>query len=286
MSQATTMHFGLQQHHLAANTVLQLAAYITLYEGFLGIELRLDLWRRLFFFKQQSVPDGTVGTKRMTVYDATLVHHRTLSGFPKLPLQDSVKNWQKGFFYMKNVDPKNDCINLPPFVIEPPIVKLIWKSTLPKPAGDEKLISAHLDLLKVKCLMAEDLLATMVARRILPLPHQPHLICQMSGRHDPCRLLTKELRASKVAERVNLISTASMDEGDAWEWGMAPYDREHPSPMVYRQPAADLEVSDPEEIEDVYEVEPRPAGSEEVEEVADSEGTEPAGEFLASGLLD
>ncbi|KAE8809453.1 hypothetical protein D1007_13973 [Hordeum vulgare] len=112
-------HFDMQLHHLEANTVLQLAAYVTLCEGFLGIEPRLDLWRRLFFFKQQSVPDGTAGSKRMTDCGAALIHHRTASGFPKLPLQDSVKKWQKGFFYVNNVDPKNDCINLLPFAITP-----------------------------------------------------------------------------------------------------------------------------------------------------------------------
>ncbi|KAE8784727.1 hypothetical protein D1007_41619 [Hordeum vulgare] len=45
------MHYGLQPHHLVPNAVLQLAAFVILYEGFLGIERRPDLWRRLFFFK-------------------------------------------------------------------------------------------------------------------------------------------------------------------------------------------------------------------------------------------
>lgn len=47
--------FGLQPHHLAPNAVLQLAAFVVLCEGFIGIEPRLDLWRKLFSFKQQSV---------------------------------------------------------------------------------------------------------------------------------------------------------------------------------------------------------------------------------------
>ncbi|KAE8768599.1 hypothetical protein D1007_59914 [Hordeum vulgare] len=36
--------FGLQPHHLAPNAILQLSAFVVLYEGFLGIEPRLDLW--------------------------------------------------------------------------------------------------------------------------------------------------------------------------------------------------------------------------------------------------
>ncbi|KAE8815728.1 hypothetical protein D1007_06784 [Hordeum vulgare] len=36
-------HFGQQPHHLSTNTVLQLAAFVTLCEGFLGSEPRVDL---------------------------------------------------------------------------------------------------------------------------------------------------------------------------------------------------------------------------------------------------
>ncbi|KAI4971000.1 hypothetical protein ZWY2020_001914 [Hordeum vulgare] len=53
----------------------------------------------------------------------------------------------------------------------------------------------------------------------------------MGGRRDPCRLSTKELRPVHVARRVNLISAAQMDEGE-WQWGKAPYDRQHPAPVM------------------------------------------------------
>ncbi|KAE8771456.1 hypothetical protein D1007_56659 [Hordeum vulgare] len=117
-------HFGLQPHHLAANVVLQLAAYVTLCESFLGVESGLDMWCQLFYLKQQWVPGGTTGNKQMPDYGVSLVHHRTASGFPKIPFQDSVKKRQKGFLYMNNIDPKNDNINLPHFVLVPPSAKL------------------------------------------------------------------------------------------------------------------------------------------------------------------
>ncbi|KAE8787263.1 gypsy-type retrotransposon rire2 protein [Hordeum vulgare] len=40
--------FGMQSHHLAPNAILQLASYVILCEGFLGIEPRLDLWKSCF----------------------------------------------------------------------------------------------------------------------------------------------------------------------------------------------------------------------------------------------
>ncbi|KAE8820488.1 hypothetical protein D1007_01636 [Hordeum vulgare] len=88
---------GPQPHHLAPNVVLQLAAFVVLCEGFMRIEPRLDLWCKLFFFRQQSMPtDKSVpadksGMKKMTPCGATLVHQWTTSGFPQLPLQDSIK---------------------------------------------------------------------------------------------------------------------------------------------------------------------------------------------------
>ncbi|KAE8774518.1 hypothetical protein D1007_53075 [Hordeum vulgare] len=272
-----------EPHHLVPNAVVQLAAFVTLCKGFVGIEPQIDLWRQLFFFKQQSTPNDVISIMRMTPCGAALVHHRTTSWFPKSPLQDSVKKWQRGFFYVKNVDLVLNYINLPPFAIDPSTVKLNWKSTLPKPISEVKQICAHLEILKARGLQAADLLATMVARRILPVQHRPHLICQMGDRYDPCRLSTKNLRASRVAYHVNLISSASMDEGGEWEWGMPPYNRSHPAPMP---PAGDMEASDPAEIEDDDEVELQPSASEDTEEVLESEGTETAGEFFASGLLD
>ncbi|KAE8794160.1 hypothetical protein D1007_31032 [Hordeum vulgare] len=117
--------FGLQPHHLAPNAILQLVAFFILCEGFLGIEPHLDLWQKLLFFKQQSVKmdkaevEKLRGPRPMTPCGAALVHHRTKSGFPQMPLQDSIQMWQRGFFYVKNADPSHDGLNLPPFSIAP-----------------------------------------------------------------------------------------------------------------------------------------------------------------------
>ncbi|KAE8815150.1 hypothetical protein D1007_07472 [Hordeum vulgare] len=121
--------FGLQPHHLVPSTILQRASFVVLSEGFLGIEPRLDLPHKLFFFKQQSMKMDKAeaaklkGPRPMTPCSTVLVHHRTTSVFPQMPLQDSIKMLQRGFFYVKNVDPSRDCINLPRFAIAPPMAK-------------------------------------------------------------------------------------------------------------------------------------------------------------------
>ncbi|KAE8798614.1 hypothetical protein D1007_26099 [Hordeum vulgare] len=229
--------FGLQPHHLAPNAILQLSDFVVLCEGFLGIEPRLDLWQSLFFFKQQSIVmdkdelEKLVGPHPMTPCGAALVHHRATSGFPQLPLQESIKKWQKGFFYKMNANPARVAINMPPFNINPPM-KLNLAANSPKPIPEVAQIGAHLDILENGGLLGHDLLTSMVTRRILPLQRRLHLVCQMSCRHDPCRTSTKRFTPSAMVRGVNLISTAHIDDSGNWSWGMTPYNGSRPPPVV------------------------------------------------------
>ncbi|KAE8810350.1 hypothetical protein D1007_12935 [Hordeum vulgare] len=278
---------GLQLDHLAPNAILQLASFVVMCEGFLGIEPRLDLWQSLFFFKQHSIKmdkaemDKHDGSCPMTSCGATLVHHRMKSGFPQMPLQYSIKQWQRGFFYVKNTSPTRDAINMPPFTIEPPMAKKNWQAKYPKPVPEVAQIGVYLDSLKGRGLVGRDLLTTMMTHRILPLQRRPHLICQMSGWHDPCRLSTKNFYPGAVAKNVNQISSANMDEGGDWQWGIL---RQEPSsPAGFTPPAPDVETSDPSEIEDEGMIETMDAV---MEEALESEGSEPSSEHVRPPLVD
>ena len=87
-------------------------------------------------------------------------------------------------------------------------------------------------MLQSEGLVASDLLAAFVARRVLPLQGRPHLICQMSGRHDPSRLCTKEMPRGEVANLVNHIAHCEFTED--WQFGKEPYSRDNPPPVVSR----------------------------------------------------
>ncbi|KAE8821637.1 hypothetical protein D1007_00420 [Hordeum vulgare] len=288
------------RHHrlLPPASQVSLAAFVVLCEGFVGIEPRVNLWRSLFFFKQQSIAmeksevEKLKGPRPMTPCGAALVHHRPKSGFPQMPLQDSVKHWQKGFFYVRSTDPAQDALNMPPFAIAPP-TRQNWDAKTPKPHPEVALIRAHLDILRESGLLGHDLLATMVVRRNLPLQRRPHLVCQMSGRLDPCRLSIKRFTPGAVARRVNLISTARMDEGGEWTWGMSPFNWAHPPPMMFKtlqgslpQPAPDVEASGASEMEDEDVMEPRSDSSASTGDPLESEGTEPSGEYPWHALAD
>ncbi|KAE8816337.1 hypothetical protein D1007_06190 [Hordeum vulgare] len=260
--------FGMQPHHLALNAILQLAAFVVLCEGFVGIEPRVDLWRSLFFFKQQSIAmeksevEKLKGPRPMTPCGAALVHHRLKYGFPQMPLQESIKHWQKGFLYVKSADPAQDALNMPPFTIAPPM-RQNWYAKTPRPHPEVALICAHLDILEKSGLLGRDLLATMVVRRILPLQRWPHLVYQMSGRLDPCWLSTKRFTPGAVARRLFETLQGSL-----------------------RQPTPDVEVTDASKIEDEGAMEPRSDSSAGSEDPLESEGTEPSSEYTRPAVVD
>ena len=56
------------------------------------------------------------------------------------------------------------------------------------------------------------------------------MICQMSGRFDPCRLSTREMPHAEVSYMVNYISNSKLTED--WRYGKEPYSRANPPPAV------------------------------------------------------
>ncbi|KAI4981896.1 hypothetical protein ZWY2020_022388 [Hordeum vulgare] len=119
----------------------------------------------------------------------------------------------------------------------------------------------------------------MVTHRILPLQRRPHLVCELSGRHDPCRTSTKRFTPSAVVRGVNLISTARMDDRGSWTWGMIPYNRSRPPPVMSESlqaalcpPAPDVTASDASEIKDEGMIDSRSGSSAGLENALESEG--------------
>ena len=169
--------FGLQPHHLGANDVLQVAGFVTLCEGYLGLLPTVDLWGKMFFLKQQGATAGA-----MSDCGAGVVTGWVNGPFPKLPLEDSAKKWQTTFFYVRNANPAVDVINLPAFYNASPLEKPNWGYCPKKPsktdAGTkemEKICNRVAELLR-EGLKPADLIAAFIARRVLPLLRRAHRI--------------------------------------------------------------------------------------------------------------
>ncbi|XP_047085294.1 uncharacterized protein LOC124696634 [Lolium rigidum] len=220
--------FALQPHHLPANAFLSLSCFVAFCEAYLGLWPTVELWSRLFYFKAQ-VKEG-----ELQACGAASIYPGRDFVFPKIPTAESVKKWQTGFFYAKNADPTNDLINLPAFNIAPPTGKVNWRYD-PKSSDPAAEVNLMFERLKVltndKALSAQDLMATFVSRRVLPLQSRVHKMCHMSDWLDPTRTARRELTAAEVASRVNIISQARMPDG--WKWGMEPFSREKLPPQHF-----------------------------------------------------
>jgi hypothetical protein len=123
-------HFHLQLHHIGANAMMTLAAFATLCEAYLGIWPSVELFRRLIYFKTQ-----TVGSIPVTCRAASFYARKT-TGFPGLKGKESCKKWQCSFFYVKNLKKGVDNINLPPFDASGPGERDSWSASLPNPSPD------------------------------------------------------------------------------------------------------------------------------------------------------
>ncbi|KAI4987529.1 hypothetical protein ZWY2020_020329 [Hordeum vulgare] len=165
---------------------------------------------------------------------------------------------------------------MPPFNIDPPMEKLNWGAKYPKPIPEVAQIGAYFDSLKDRGLLGRDLLTTMVSRRILPLQRRPHLVCQMSGRFDPCRTSTKSFIASAMARESVIFFSRSPN----------PLCRCSRSCTHSIRLPAEVVTSDALEIEDEGMIESRSSASKGLEDALESDGTVPSGEHLKPSIVD
>ena len=221
--------YHLQPHHLTPNAVMLLSAFVTLCEGFLGVLPTLELWGEFFQSKL-----GTVVAGVPAPCGAFIAMRRTGENnpFPPIPLIQSVKLWQKSYFYVKNVAQQGDYVNLPAYVAGPPAGRQpswSYRARSLSQAGNAAVSRLRV-MIQSEGLTGADLVAAFVERRVLPLQGRPHMICQMSGRFDPCRLSTREMPHAEVSYMVNYISNCKLAED--WRYGKGPYSRANPPPAV------------------------------------------------------
>ena len=132
---------------------------------------------------------------------------------------------------MRNPDPVRDGLNLPEFELVPPTTKLNWEINLG--AGDAKIDSMLAQVRHLQAhekLVASDLVAGFIARRVQPLQKRSHRTCDMSFRKDPTRTSTSDLTPQQVVQRVNAIVDFKLP--DDWWFGMEPYCHNLSAPKV------------------------------------------------------
>ena len=168
--------YHLQPHHLTPNTVMLLSAFVTLCEGFLGVLPTLELWGEFFQCKLGTVVAGVPAT-----CGAFIAMRRASDNnpFSLIPLIQSVKLWQRSYFYMKNIAPQGDFVNLPAYIAGPPAGRQpswSYQARSLSQAGNAAVSRLRV-MIQSEGLSGADLVAAFVERRVLPLQGRPHMIC-------------------------------------------------------------------------------------------------------------
>ena len=109
--------YHLQPHHLTPNTVTLLFAFAMACEGYLGILPTIKLCGAFSYDKL-----GTSAKETAAECGGFVAVRRPAkrNAFPVIKLAQSVKMWQQSYFYVENVDPTADFLNLPPYEAGPP----------------------------------------------------------------------------------------------------------------------------------------------------------------------
>ena len=194
--------FGLQPHHLSANSIVSLSAYCTFTEAFLGLWPTVQLWSKFFRLRKHTVP-GT-DDRPMVACGAVSISPRQDSVLPRVQGLDTVKKWQRTFFYVKSAE-GCDALNLPEFSIEPPVAEKNFKYSLAESAESELVAGVLAELLD-RGFSGDDMLTTFIFRRVCPLQRRVHKMCHMKGRLDPTRLSRHVLTKEDVMKQIGRAS--------------------------------------------------------------------------------
>ena len=152
------------------------------------------------------------------------------SNFFKLAGLESVRTWQKSFFYVRNRSPV-DFINLPGYVPGPPVMTN-WLHH-PKDDKESKRVALFVEKTKEETnLRSDDIIRLFLSRWVLPLQRRAHKMSQMSGRRDPTRITTHSLSPKDLVLKAKQICRNTLQADGMY--GLKPYSRSDPPPPRVR----------------------------------------------------
>ncbi|KAK1551476.1 hypothetical protein QYE76_017712 [Lolium multiflorum] len=112
--------YGLQPHNICPNSYLLLSNFVTLCEGHLGIRPDVKLWQFFFRVKKETKDKAMLNCGSMTFM------LRPGRMYPPHDSHESVRYWNAGWFYEKNVSVPEIHDGLPKFNNEPPEELASW----------------------------------------------------------------------------------------------------------------------------------------------------------------
>jgi hypothetical protein len=172
--------YGLQLHHIVPNSLVSMAGYAALCEGYLGIFPRVDLFH-LFFSVRPNFEDDGFPQNRGTICFLP----RRSKYYPFITSLDSTIGWRGSWFYMADKVAPSQTFGLRPFENIAAECLDSWK-----PVNDDsatpyvKLLARQIAKFTQDGLIGINTINCWISRWIQPLQYRDRLMYQCTGVKD------------------------------------------------------------------------------------------------------
>jgi hypothetical protein len=97
-------HYGVELHNFTPNAISQVATFVGVCDGFLGIPVNWDLWVHLFCTEMHTLAMGEAWVRRAVhVGSLTFSLRETRRElYPPCTMTSNNGDWEKGWFYLRN----------------------------------------------------------------------------------------------------------------------------------------------------------------------------------------
>ncbi|KAK1670139.1 hypothetical protein QYE76_058298 [Lolium multiflorum] len=192
--------YGLQPHNICPNSYLLLSNFVTLGEGHLGIRPDVKLWQFFFRVKKETKDKAMLNCGSMTF----MLRHGRM--YPPHDSHESVRYWNAGWFYEKNLSVPNVHDGLPTFSNKPPEKLASW-SFIPTLAQTSILEKAarRISWLVHDGLTRAQLTLSWFSRRIQPLRYNARMMFAYTGADGPLRVTRHDLPADSLKRRFKTL---------------------------------------------------------------------------------
>jgi hypothetical protein len=193
--------YGLQLHHISPNSLVSVAGYTALCEGYLGIRPRVDLFQLFFSVRANYEDDGSLRTCGTVCFLP-----RRSKEYPFIMPLDSAIGWRGSWFYMVDKPAPSQACGLPPFKNVPAESRDSWTVVNDESATPYvKLLARRIAKLSVDGLRGIDTINCWISRWIQPLQHRDRLMHEYTGANDGMRCSDQELDPKIVEKRIRSL---------------------------------------------------------------------------------
>jgi hypothetical protein len=223
-------HYGVELHNLTLNMISQVATFVSVCEGFLGIPVNWDLWVHLFRAELHTLSTPEPKTRRAVHAGGVTIALRNTRREFYIPCMMTSNNaeWERGWFYLRN-----DGAGLPPYSGKVLKEKAdSWHHEV-SPSSHQARLDSLLAALKALAdggLSVGCVLANLYHRRIIPLMERLLRIIEMHEEADPVTLaqsqllpdlFSREYAATRARCAIDLRAARNDDEA-LWAFTMLP----------------------------------------------------------------